>query len=187
MAAIVLRFFPRRVAERGFLPAALEMVGAPASPTLRVTALVICLFLASAVVWSYFGHVDIIATAPGKVIADFPRTKIVQPHDTGVVRAIHVADGDEVEAGQVLIELDPTDPTADRTRFANMLVQARLDQARLRALLDPPKSGALAAVAAPADLVAAARARLEAEEREQNRSSPSSIIKWPRSARKRPR
>src|SRR6266478_6482929 len=102
MAARILRFFPRPdgqsgAAERGFLPAALEIVETPASPTLRVTAFVICLFLATAVAWSYFGHVDIVATAPGKVIAR-SRTKIVQPHDTGVVRAIHVADGDEVEA-----------------------------------------------------------------------------------------
>jgi hemolysin D len=171
MAARILRFFPRPAAPRGraeraFLPAALEIVETPASPTLRVTALVICLFLASAVAWAYFGHVDIIATAPGKVIAR-SRTKIVQPHDTGVVRAIHVADGDEVEAGEVLIELDPTDPSADRTRFANMLVQARLDQARLRALLHPNQGDAFAAVTAPSDLVAAARGRLEAEASEQ--------------------
>jgi hemolysin D len=171
MAARILQFSPRpgqhrRPAERAFLPAALEIVETPASPTLRVTAFLICLFLASAVAWSYFGHVDIIATAPGKVIAR-SHTKIVQPHDTGVVRAIHVADGDEVEAGEVLIELDPTDPTADRARFANMLVQARLDRARLRALLDPTQGDAFAGLTAHTDLIAAARARLEAEEREQ--------------------
>jgi HlyD family type I secretion membrane fusion protein len=171
MAAHILRFFPRpqrrrRPVEREFLPAALEIVESPASPTLRVTALLIAVFLASVVTWSYFGHVDIIATAPGKVIAR-SRTKVVQPHDASVVRAIHIADGDKVEAGQVLIELDPTMSSADQLRYSDILVQARLDQARLRALLDPANSAAFAGVAAPAELVATAQARLEAEQREQ--------------------
>ena len=107
--------------ERAFLPAALEIVETPASPTLRLTAGLIVLFLTTALVWSYVGKVDIIATAPGKVVIR-GRTKVIQPSDTGVVRAIRVADGDRVEQGQVLIELDPTISTADKTRYADMLV-----------------------------------------------------------------
>jgi hemolysin D len=92
---------------------------------------------------------------------------VIQPSDTGVVRAIHVADGDRVESGQVLIELDPTISTADKTRYADQLAQARLDQARLKALLSPGAADPFAGVSAPADLTAAARARLDAEGREQ--------------------
>ena len=106
---------PRGPTERGFLPAALEIVETPASPTLRLTAGLIALFLTSALVWSYVGRVDIIATAPGKVVIR-GRTKVVQPYETGVVRAIRVADGDRVEPGQILIELDPTMSSADQTR-----------------------------------------------------------------------
>jgi hemolysin D len=83
------------------------------------------------------------------------------------VRAIHVADGDRVEKGQVLIELDPTISTADKTRYTDQLAQARLDQARLKALLAPGAADAFAGVSAPGDLLAAARARLEAEAHEQ--------------------
>ena len=157
---------PRGPTERAFLPAALEIVETPASPTLRVTSALIVLFLASALVWSYVGKVDIIATAPGKVVVR-GRTKVVQPSDTGVVRAIHVADGDRVEPGKVLIELDATMPEADRARYSDMLIQARLDQARLGRLLTPSKSDPFAGIVASPDLVDAARARLEAEEREQ--------------------
>ena len=157
---------PRGPTERAFLPAALEIVETPASPTLRLTAGLIALFLTSALVWSYVGRVDIIATAPGKVVTR-GRTKVVQPYETGVVRAIRVADGDRVEPGQSLIELDPTMSSADRTRYADTLVQARLDQARLKALLNPAEAGAFAGVGAPDSLVAAAQARLEAEQREQ--------------------
>jgi HlyD family type I secretion membrane fusion protein len=157
---------PRGATERAFLPAALEIVETPASPTLRLTAGLIALFLSSALVWSYYGKVDIIATAPGKVIAR-SRTKIIQPYDTGVVRTIRVADGDRVEPGQILIELDPTMSSADQTRYSDMLIQARLDQARLHRLLTPSDGDPYAGIAAPADLVRAARVRLETEELEQ--------------------
>jgi hemolysin D len=168
MAARVVPLLPRPrgTTERAFLPAALEVVETPASPTLRITAALIALFLTTALVWSYFGRVDIIATAPGKMVIR-GRTKIIQPSDTGVVRAIHVADGDRVEKGQVLIELDPTISAADKTRYMDQLAQARLDQARLKALLAPPDADPFAGTAAPADLAAAGRARLEAEAREQ--------------------
>jgi hemolysin D len=168
MAARVVPLLPkpRGATERAFLPAALEIVETPASPTLRATSALIALFLTTALVWSYVGKVDIIATAPGKV-AIRGRTKVIQPSDTGVVHAIHVADGDRVEKGQVLIELDPTISTADKTRYTDQLAQARLDQARLKALLSPGAVDPFAGVSAPADLVAAARARLEAESSEQ--------------------
>jgi hemolysin D len=169
MSARVVPFVgsrPRGRTERAFLPAALEIVETPASPTLRLTAGLIALFLSSALVWSYFGKVDIIATAPGKVVAR-SRTKVIQPYETAVVRAIRVADGDRVEPGQILIELDPTMSSADQTRYADMFAQARLDQARLHRLLNPGEGDPFAGDAAPADLVSAARARLEAEQLEQ--------------------
>lgn len=171
MAARILPFFARPqgagAAERAFLPAALEVVETPASPTLRITAALISAFLLAAVLWSYLGRVDIVASAPGRVIAR-ARTKIVQPADTGEVRAILVAEGQHVRAGQVLLRLDPTMAEADEERYADALMQARLDQARLEAELSAPSSGdPFAAVRAPADLLAAARARLAAELREE--------------------
>jgi hemolysin D len=152
MAARVVPLLPkpRGPTERAFLPAALEVVETPASPTLRVTSALIVLFLASALVWSYVGKVDIIATASGKVVVR-GHTKVIQPSDTGVVHAIRVADGDRVEKGQVPIELDPTIYIADKTRYTDQLAQARLDQARLKALLSPA-SDPFSGVSAPDDL-----------------------------------
>ena len=61
-------------------------------------------------------------------------TKTIQPFETGVVSAIRVADGDHVRAGQVLIEVDPTQALADRDHFQRDLLQAQLDMARLRGI-----------------------------------------------------
>jgi hemolysin D len=70
-----------------------------------------------ALAWACSGRVNIVATAPGKIIPS-GRTKVVQPFETGVVRAIHVRDGQGVKAGEVLIELDPTMIRAEFERFA---------------------------------------------------------------------
>ncbi|MEA3135014.1 MAG: rane fusion protein hemolysin, partial [Gammaproteobacteria bacterium] len=90
---------------RQFLPASLEILETPASPVGRAIGATIILFFVIAIVWAVFGHVDIIATASGKIVPT-GRTKTIQPLETGIVSAIHVRDGDSVTAGQVLIELD---------------------------------------------------------------------------------
>jgi hemolysin D len=124
----------RRNHELAFLPAALEIVETPPSPLGRaIGATIIAVFLL-ALTWASLGSVDIVATAPGKIIPS-GRSKVIQPFETGVVRAIHVHDDDTVKAGQVLIELDPTINAAERDRSKSDLVAARLDVARLRAAL----------------------------------------------------
>ena len=80
------------------------------------------------------GTVDIVATAAGKIVPG-GRTKLIQPFETGVVRAIHVRDGQGVKAGDVLIELDPTMIGADVGAREERPMAARLEVARLRAAL----------------------------------------------------
>ena len=124
----------RKAHELAFLPAALEIVETPPSPIGRVIAITISALFAIAVVWSYFGHVDIVSTARGKIIPS-ERIKIIQPFETSVVHAIHVHDGQQVEAGQLLIELDPTMNKAEQEHLQSDLISAQLDIARLRAAL----------------------------------------------------
>jgi hemolysin D len=118
---------------RQFLPAALEILETPASPVGRTIGATIILFFMLALVWAVFGHVDIIATASGKIVPT-GRTKIIQPLETGIVSAIHVQDGDKVTAGQVLIELDRTVTQAERKHVIHDLIASQLDVARLTAL-----------------------------------------------------
>src|SRR3977135_3393071 len=117
-----------------FLPAALEIVEAPPSPIGRAIGLTLIALFCLALAWAAFGHIDIVASATGKVIPS-GRTKVVQPFETGVVRAIHVRDGQAVKSGDVLIELDPTMNDAERDHLRSDLVAAQLDVARLSAAL----------------------------------------------------
>ena len=124
----------RRDHELAFLPAALEIVETPPSPIGRAIGATIIAVFVLAVAWACLGTVDIVASAPGKIVPS-GRSKIIQPFEIGVVRAIHVHDGDIVKAGQVLIELDPTINAAERERLQGDLIAAQLDIARLRAAL----------------------------------------------------
>lgn len=127
---------------RQFLPAALEILETPASPVGRAIGGLIILFFAIAIVWAIFGHVDIIATASGKIVPT-GRTKTIQPLEPGIVAAIRVQDGDKVTAGQVLIELDRTVTQAERRHVASDLIASQLDVARLAALRDGFELGAI--------------------------------------------
>ena len=145
--------------ELAFLPAALEIVETPPSPLGRAIALTIIALFCLALAWAWLGKVDIIASTPGKIIPS-GRTKVIQPFETGVVRAIHVRDGQSVEAGKILIELDPTMNEAERNHLRSDLTSAQLDVARLRAALsgsDDPVSEFHPPKAAPLSLVAMQR------------------------------
>jgi hemolysin D len=119
--------------ETEFLPAALEIIETPASPAARAVAGSLILFFVIALLWACFGSVDIIAISQGRIVPS-SRTKTLQPFETGVVRAIHVRDGQQVKAGDVLIEIDPTINGADRARLEAELMLGRLERARLRAM-----------------------------------------------------
>jgi hemolysin D len=123
-----------RRARLEFLPASVEILETPASPAGRAIAGTIILFFAITVGWATIGRVDIIATAQGKIVPT-GRIKLIQPFETGVVRAIRVEDGQAVKAGDVLIEIDPTINTAERDSKAKELLAQQLDVARLRAAL----------------------------------------------------
>ena len=166
---------PRRGARRDeleFLPAALEIVETPAPPLGRAIGAVLIAFFVIALAWACFGHVDIIATAQGKVVP-VGRIKTVQPLEAGTVTAIHVRDGDRVSEGQVLVELDRTVTTAERNRVRFDLLAARLDAARLTALRAGLDAGTIAPIGfappadAPAYAVTRTRAAMQAQAEQQ--------------------
>ena len=131
-----------------FLPAALEILETPPSPIGRTIGMILIALFCTGLAWSAWGTIDIVASASGKVVSG-GRSKVVQPFETGVVRAIRVQDGQSVKAGEVLIELDPTVNEAERDHLHDDLVAERLNVARLRAALGGGE-GRVADFAAPA-------------------------------------
>lgn len=126
---------PARMAdERAFLPAALSLQETPPHPAPRRALWAIMALFAIALVWACFGQVDIVAVAPGRIVVS-EGTKLVQPLEASVVKAIHVRDGDKVRVGQLLIELDPTMAKAENSRVAQERTAALSELWRTQALL----------------------------------------------------
>lgn len=144
-----------RVDETSFLPAALELVERPVSPTARTTVYVMLSGLALLILWLILGRTDIVATAGGTIVpADY--VKLVQPAEAGVVRAILVHDGQRVRKGQALVLLDPTLSTADAAQARRALQDAEFAAARSRAVATALSGGGFVftppAGATPADV-----------------------------------
>ena len=125
---------PKRLSdEAAFLPAALSLQDTPAHPAPRRVAIALCALFVIALVWAIFGQVDIVAVAPGRIVVS-ERTKTLQPLETSVVRKVLVKDGDMVRAGQVLVELDATNASADGASVREQLRAAISEERRTAAL-----------------------------------------------------
>jgi HlyD family secretion protein len=90
--------------------------------------------IAVAVTWASISQVDMIVTAPGKLITTRPNL-VVQPLETSVIRQIHVKVGDRVNKGDVLATLDPTFSQADLDQLRNRVAAFDASINRLRAEL----------------------------------------------------
>src|SRR5215510_2763096 len=92
-------------------------------------------FLAALIAVAVIGEVDIATKAIGRLIPD-GQVKVIQTFETGYIADILVREGAQVQAGDVLLRLDPTDAIADEQRIATDLAVARVEFARLKATID---------------------------------------------------
>ena len=88
-----------------FMPSLLEIIERPAHKAGTVIIFGVFSLLVLVVVWASLSKIDVVVTASGSVqpIGDI---NIVQAKTSGTVSAIHVSEGDYVQAGDVLVELN---------------------------------------------------------------------------------
>jgi len=119
--------------------AALQQEPLRARALLRVALVVFALL----VVWAAFAQIDEVTRGEGKVIPS-SQLQVVQSFDGGVVEEILVHEGDTVDAGQVLVRIDPTRFESsfreNQVQYLALLAKA----ARLRAIsedkpFEPPE------------------------------------------------
>ena len=131
---------PRTREELAFLPAHLELTDTPVSPLPRWSMRLIVALFGIALLWAWFGLLDIVAVADGKTVSG-GRTKTIQPLETAVVRSIHVRDGQYVRAGQTLLTLGGIGSDSDVRKTRDSLQAANLAAARYRSQLAAQASG----------------------------------------------
>jgi hemolysin D len=117
-----------------FKPILAEIEESPANPLGRLFLHILFLLVAITATASYAGKLDVVVTARGKImpVGDL---KTLQPLETGAIKVIHVKEGDEVKAGQPLMEIDPAIDIAELEAKTKNLCLARLSLERIGALL----------------------------------------------------
>jgi membrane fusion protein, adhesin transport system len=95
---------------------------------LRCIALGMALFI----VWAANAQIDQVTRAPAQLIAA-SRTQLVQSADAGVITQLHVSEGDEVKAGQLLVTLEKARAAAAVNDSAGKVAALRITLERLRA------------------------------------------------------
>lgn len=105
--------------ESEFLPDAMELQETCSSPYLRWITYSLAAILILLLVWAFFGRVDIVAVASGRLASE-GYTKVIQPLTAGMVKRILVQNGDQVKAGQLLIELDATESQASIIKLESL-------------------------------------------------------------------
>ena len=108
----------------------------------------IALLVGSLGAWAAFTAIQGAVIAPG-VIAVETYLKRIQHRDGGIVALIAVKEGDRVEADQVLVKLDETEPRAELSIIAATLDELQAKRARLLAERDD-----LSEIEFPAELAA---------------------------------
>lgn len=91
-------------------------------------------FVAGAIYWAASSRLDGAVVAPASLVVEGNR-RTVEHLDGGIVQKIHVANGDLVEAGQTLLELDRTELGLDLDVIESQLGDLTTHRARLIAQL----------------------------------------------------
>ena len=117
-----------------FLPAVFAIQENPPRPECRYILWSILMFFTLAFIWACIGEVDIVGVAEGKIVP-VGQVKIIQPMEAGLLKRIYVVDGQRVEVGEPLVELDTTLVTAEVEQIQEQLLTYRLDQARIHTVL----------------------------------------------------
>ncbi|MHA3081412.1 HlyD family type I secretion periplasmic adaptor subunit [Acinetobacter sp. ANC 5502] len=104
----------------------------PKLPKASLMIWIISLGLSIFVVWASVFKLEEVSTGTGKVIPS-SKEQVIQSLDGGVLTHLYVKEGQIVEKGQILAQLDPTRYASSAGESESVLIAAQARAARLRA------------------------------------------------------
>ena len=104
----------------------------PALPRASLFIWIICIGLLSLLIWAWFFKLEEVSTGIGKVIPS-SKEQVVQSLEGGILTKLYVYEGQIVQEGQVLAQLDPTRFASNVGESASLLLASQATAARLRA------------------------------------------------------
>jgi hemolysin D len=106
-----------REALNEFSTAAQALQHRPPARLARAVTLTLCVFAVAAIAYAWLAHMDVVVTAPGRVVPS-GKTVVVQSVAPGAVLSLHASEGQSVRAGDVVLTLATADGGAFRLRGA---------------------------------------------------------------------
>lgn len=104
----------------------------PPLPKASLVIWIICLGLMTILVWAWLFELEEVSTGTGKVVPS-SKEQIIQSLDGGILTTLNVKEGQIVEQGQVLAQLDPTRFESNVGETESLLTASKATAARLRA------------------------------------------------------
>ncbi|MEM9331640.1 MAG: HlyD family type I secretion periplasmic adaptor subunit [Pseudomonadota bacterium] len=101
------------------------------NPTIRLGKCLLAFFVLGFGGWAAFAPLSAAIVSQGVVAASGKNQKI-QHLEGGIISEISVSEGDHVEAGDVLLELDLTEPQSIRNRIKKQIISRKLSVHRLK-------------------------------------------------------
>lgn len=111
-----------------FMPSLLEIIERPAHKAGTVIIVGIFTLLIAAIIWACVSEIDVVITAGGSV-QPIGNLNVVKTYSVGTVKSINVSEGDFVEQGDILIELDTEALEIDVNQLQNQqkILEAQRD------------------------------------------------------------
>lgn len=94
--------------------------------------LVILAGISAFMTWAYFYEIEEVTRGLGRVIPS-SQVQVVQSFEGGIVRSIDIVEGDTVEAGQILMQLDDTRSSSQQGELREQQSALLAEKARLEA------------------------------------------------------
>ncbi|MCO8096077.1 HlyD family efflux transporter periplasmic adaptor subunit [Acinetobacter lwoffii] len=104
----------------------------PPLPKSSVIIWIVGIGLLVLLIWAWLFSLEEVSTGTGKVIPS-SKEQVVQSLEGGILTTLNVREGEIVERGQVLAQLDPTRFESNVGESESLLVSSRATSARLRA------------------------------------------------------
>ncbi|WP_180036811.1 MULTISPECIES: HlyD family efflux transporter periplasmic adaptor subunit [unclassified Acinetobacter] len=104
----------------------------PPLPKASLFIWIICIGLAVLLLWAWLFKLEEVTTGTGKVVPS-SKEQVVQSLEGGILTTLNVREGEIVNRGQVLAQLDPTRFASNVGESESLLVSSLATSARLRA------------------------------------------------------
>jgi adhesin transport system membrane fusion protein len=104
----------------------------PPLPKASLFIWIICIGLLVLLVWAWLFKLEEVSTGTGKVVPS-SKEQIIQSLEGGILTKLNVREGEVVQQGQVLAQLDPTRFASNVGESESLLLASKATAARLRA------------------------------------------------------